>query len=233
LCRILKRHILYNAFNKNKSKVVHTEGVSIFVFSLTFIKINTLANTASKYRVSISDLNETKITIPTPFSVGEIILISFGVAIPLFLFNLVLGIFTTEMHCHCTPTKSLLLALVPVIFFGLFLINALQELIWHLLGSEIFVLDNHTLKVSRKMVLFYRTKVFELNQIHNFRTGEYPYNRKKRDFMLLMQYGTILFEYHNKTICIGRELSETKALEIAEIFKNHSKKLCVNPVFSF
>jgi hypothetical protein len=176
----------------------------------------------TNYIINHNKQGQTTITIPTPRNYLIMVFCLLGLCIPVFLMR--------KFLYFVNPTEDfakggILLFILIIFFFGSFIVNYLQEFIWILCGSEVFTLSDTQLIVSRKYVLLYKAKEFDLNKIANFQIAhEVPFNRKY-DYLLLSQRGYIQFEYNKKTIEIGREVEKEDAEVLVDILEKYRNRV--------
>jgi hypothetical protein len=89
-------------------------------------------------------------------------------------------------------------------------------LIWYLIGKEIITIGNGEISIEKKGLLFFKKKIYDLNQVKKFRVQE-DFNLKssfigRRNVVTAYaNTGAIRFDYGMKTIKFGMEIEEVEA----------------------
>ncbi|MES2278348.1 MAG: hypothetical protein V4592_20115 [Bacteroidota bacterium] len=111
---------------------------------------------------------------------------------------------------------------VWLLWVGVSTIIALKFLWWILAGKEVIDVDYDIISIKRKGDVFARTKTYDLANAKYFRSdasgakGHWEFGRYKRDFFAK----TICFEYGDKTIKFGENLSEEEGNYILRLLKD-------------
>lgn len=109
------------------------------------------------------------------------------------------------------PQRSFVL--LWLIFWTIAGFFTLSAFLWNLLGKEIITAIQGQLTIAKKGALFYRTKMYNLNEAQNFRIQQDNYSgkyqrRRKNGFWF---GGIIAFDYGMKTVRFGLGIDEAEA----------------------
>ena len=97
-------------------------------------------------------------------------------------------------------------------------------LLWNLMGKEILTFEQGQLTINRVGSLFFKPKVYDLNEVKNIRIlqnlNNYPQWGRRNSFGPFDIGGTIAFDYGLKTIKFGAKLEEPEAKHILQLLRN-------------
>ncbi len=103
---------------------------------------------------------------------------------------------------------------------------ALRMFLWNLKGQEIITVGQGILSIDKKGILFYKPKVFDLNEVKNIRVQEDNlgygglFGGRRNDFGGFNLSGTIRFDYGLQTVKFAGGLDEAEAKSIIQKLKD-------------
>ncbi|GEM_PF-5412634 len=114
--------------------------------------------------------------------------------------------------------------LAATFIWTFFLVTVYRSFLWNLFGNTKVELKTDGLTIEKKGTFLTRPQKYDLNKVRNLKLVDYKFSFlnflvSRGSLINLQTYGCITFNYENKEINFGGNISGDKAQEIVEIIQ--------------